>query len=164
MLEHSVLKMKLTQLQEACHRADVSALLCMIDVIDFVLRRFSAVIAGGISLSGALRRTAEESELQTKFDRLVADLNKALQNVVPGVSSHGSAVVTLSTSELCSMPTYTKSGFLNVRIISCRKKNVSLLLSGTHVLKKWVVFRRFWISIGMCVVTLRNVLATKAYA
>lgn len=45
-LEHNVLKTMFRELQEAYHRGKVFLLSCMIDVVDFVLGRGSALVAG----------------------------------------------------------------------------------------------------------------------
>lgn len=62
-LEHAVLNIKLTELQEPCRRLDVAALLSMIDVTDFAAKAVTAVAAGNTSFNDALRGAAEFSEL-----------------------------------------------------------------------------------------------------
>lgn len=52
----------------------------MVHVDDFALEYFSAPTSGDVSSHSALRRTGEESEIQMKYDRLVAQLsNVALE-------------------------------------------------------------------------------------
>lgn len=46
-----------------CRRVDIAVSSSMMDVLDFALGRVSAYVAGASFISGALRRTAEASEL-----------------------------------------------------------------------------------------------------
>lgn len=62
-LIHTVLMARVTELQEECSRADV-AVPSIVDVVNFVLERFSAPTAGDVSSTDALRRTGRESKLQ----------------------------------------------------------------------------------------------------
>lgn len=61
LLYHTFLKMKFTELQEACRSTDVAARLSIEDVTDFKLARVSAPVAGNVFSNEALRRTAQPS-------------------------------------------------------------------------------------------------------
>lgn len=72
--EHTVLKTKFTELQDACCLDDVAVYLFMIDVVYLGLEPVTALIAGGDSSIDLCRRTVEVSELELKYDRVVAQL------------------------------------------------------------------------------------------
>lgn len=54
--KHTVLKAKLTELQDTCRRAGVTVLSSLIDVVKFAVRRASVSSGGDISSSNVLRR------------------------------------------------------------------------------------------------------------
>lgn len=63
-LEHTVLNMKFTDLQEMCFLADVVAPWSMKDVFEFALERVSITIFCGVSSNVALQHTGEVFGLQ----------------------------------------------------------------------------------------------------
>lgn len=74
-LEHTVLKMKYTELQEACRRADVVVSPSMVNVVGFAAGRVTVIVASRFSSNDLFRRPAEVYEFQTKYDGLVLQLN-----------------------------------------------------------------------------------------
>lgn len=62
-LEHTILTTKITEQQEACRRVQVAVPLSMIDVADFSLPGFSAVVSADTSFTDGLRHTAKELEV-----------------------------------------------------------------------------------------------------
>lgn len=73
-MDLTVLKKKFAEWPEACHCADVAVFSSMVDVIDIALGRFFTLFAGNLISNDALRRTANQFELQMKYDHLVAQL------------------------------------------------------------------------------------------
>lgn len=63
-MKHTVLKTKLTGLQEKCHCADGFVILFNIDVVYFALGRVSALLAGAFSSYNSLERGAEMYKVQ----------------------------------------------------------------------------------------------------
>lgn len=80
-LEHTVLKSNFTEVQEMCRRADVALSSSIIVVADFALRRVTATVAGDVYCNDPLRRTADVSELQIKYDRLVGYLSSVASKI-----------------------------------------------------------------------------------
>lgn len=63
-LEHTVLKTKFTELQEACLYGDFLVPSSVEEVDKFSLARMSALVAGDLFSDGSLRRNTEVSDLQ----------------------------------------------------------------------------------------------------
>lgn len=63
------------ELLEACRRAEVVSPSSIIELVDIALGFFSALVTVETTSNDALRRTAEVSEFQIKYDRLLAQLS-----------------------------------------------------------------------------------------
>lgn len=74
-LQHTVVKTKFTELQEACDSAKLTILWSMIDVVDFGFGCISALAAGLVFSNDSLRRSAKISKLQMKYECHVVQLS-----------------------------------------------------------------------------------------
>lgn len=68
--EHTVLKIKATDLHDACRYVDVAEPSSKIDVVDYALGLVSVSAPGGTSSNSGVQRTTEVFELQIKYDHL----------------------------------------------------------------------------------------------
>lgn len=76
-LGHTILKTKLTELQEACRRVEDAVSSSMIDVVDFAFWRVLAVAVNNTFSNDVLWRTAEVCKLQIDCDRLTAQMSSS---------------------------------------------------------------------------------------
>lgn len=77
-LTHIVLKTTLTELQEACRRAENAPIASMIDVVDFAHGPVSASVAENVFSNDLLRRNSEASKLQVRYYPFIARLSSVI--------------------------------------------------------------------------------------
>lgn len=141
-LKHTVLRKKLTELQEKCRRVKAAVSSSMINVVCSTVVIVPAVDAGNTSFYDALRRTAELSELQIKYNRRSAQMSSATSECGNGNSlarERSDDIIDHQDSLDMSREEYQ---LLERQAAGIQNDKRPSLWSETHVTQKWVAFRR----------------------
>lgn len=136
----------------------------IVEVVDLVFGPVSAAVDGDIFSNDAFRRTADQYELQVKYDRLVEQLNIiTLECDIRRwlAREQGGDVINLRAAFDTAKEEYE---LLESRVAAFQKEKNLLRSSGTDVMRKQVAFRSFFIAIAAGVFMFQNRLMTKGYA